>query len=202
MSDTPDFRDLVGEELTPEEAERLRRVHDLLVAAGPPPELPPHLQEPVEPEKPRSNVSYLPRRRAGLLLGIAAAIALTAFLGGYISGQRHAAPFEDQFTLPMHGTTATSNASAVIHVGKLDSAGNWPLKVDVKNLPAPPKGQYYEMFLSRRADARAASCGTFRSAGDTNGLRLNAPYSLRGVTGWVVTLERPGSGKHPVVLTT
>ena len=86
--------------------------------------------------------------------------------------------------------------------GKLDSAGNWPLKVDVKNLPAPPKGQYYEMFLSRRADARAASCGTFRSAGDTKGLRLNAPYSLRGVTGWVVTLDRPGSGKHPVILTT
>jgi hypothetical protein len=202
MSDAPDFRELVGEDVPPEEAERLRRVHDLLVTAGPPPELPPHLQEPVEPEKPRSSVSYLPRRRAGLLLGIAAAIALTAFLGGYISGQRHAAPFEAEFSLPMHGTAATSNASAVIHIGKLDSAGNWPLKIDLKNLPALPKGQYYEMFLSRGTNTRAASCGTFRSAEGSDDVRLNAPYNLRRFNGWVVTRENPGSGKHPVVLTT
>ena len=202
MSDGPDFRELVGEGLPPEEAERLRRVHEMLVAAGPPPELPPHLQEPVEPEKPRDNVSFLPRRRAGLLLGIAAAIALTAFLGGFISGERHGSPFNEVASVPMHGTAPASKASAVLYVGKRDSAGNWPLKVDVKNLPTLPKGQYYEMFISRGANARAASCGTFRSAGNTKGLRLNAPFSLRGVTGWVVTRERPGSGKHPVVLTT
>jgi hypothetical protein len=177
-------------------------VHELLVAAGPPPELPPQLQKPVEPEKPRDNVSFLPRRRTGLLLGIAAAIALTAFLGGFISGERHGSPFNEVAQLPMHGTTAASKASALLYVGKRDSAGNWPLKVDVKNLAALPKGEYYEMFISRGANARAASCGTFRAAGNTDGLRLNAPFSLQGVTGWVVTLERPGSGKHPIVLTT
>ena len=41
----PDFFDLVGDEGTPEELERLRRAHDLLVAAGPPPELSPRLAE-------------------------------------------------------------------------------------------------------------------------------------------------------------
>jgi hypothetical protein len=102
----------------------------------------------------------------------------------------------------MHGTAAAPSASAVLYVGDVDSAGNWPLKVDVKNLPTLPKGQFYEMFLSRGTNSRAASCGTFRTSGDTKGLRLNAPYSLRGVTGWVVTRENPGSGKHPVVLTT
>ena len=202
MSDKPDFRELVGEDLPREEEERLRQVHDLLVAAGPPPELPPHLKEPVDPEQKRDNVSYLPRRRAGLLLGIAAAIALTAFLGGYISGQRHAPAFDTAFSLPMHSTVGTSNASAVIHVGKLDSAGNWPLEVDVTNLPELPKGQYYEMFLSRGPDVRAASCGTFRVAEGSNEVRLNVPYSLRSFNGWVVTREKPGSGKHPVVLTT
>ena len=35
----PDFRELVGDEGTPEELALLRRAHDLLVAAGPPPEL-------------------------------------------------------------------------------------------------------------------------------------------------------------------
>ena len=201
MTDGPDFRELVGEDLPPEEAARLERVHELLVAAGPPPELPPRLREPVEPEAKRDNVSYLPRRRTGLLLGIAAAIALTAFLGGFVSGQRHGAPFPEEFSLPMHSTVRTSNASAVIHVGKLDSAGNWPLKVDVKNLPALPKGQYYEMFLSRGTNTRAASCGTFRTAEGSHEVRLNAPYNLRRFDGWVVTREGPGS-THPVVLST
>src|SRR5947207_1389298 len=40
MTKAPEFRELVGDEGTPEELERLRRVHELLVAAGPPPELP------------------------------------------------------------------------------------------------------------------------------------------------------------------
>ena len=102
----------------------------------------------------------------------------------------------------MHSTVAASTASAVIHVGKADSAGNWPLKVDVKGLPELPKGQYYEMFLSRGADQRAASCGTFRVSGSSHEVRLNAPYRIRNFNGWIVTREQPGSNKHPVVLTT
>jgi hypothetical protein len=203
MSDGPRFDELVGgDDLSPEEAARLERVHDLLVAAGPPPELPPHLQQEPDPEAGRDNVSYLPRRRAGLMLGIAAAIALTALLGGFILGQRHA-PFDEDFAVPMSSTSGASTASAVIHVGKIDSAGNWPLKVELKNLPALPKGQYYEMFLSRGADRRAASCGTFRVSGESDDeVRLNAPYRLDSFNGWIVTRERPGSTKHPVVLTT
>ena len=40
MSRPPHFGDLVGNDLSPAERERLERVHDMLVAAGPPPELP------------------------------------------------------------------------------------------------------------------------------------------------------------------
>ena len=36
----PNFDDLIGEDVPAWERERLRRAHDLLVAAGPPPELP------------------------------------------------------------------------------------------------------------------------------------------------------------------
>ncbi len=42
----PDFHELVGDEGTPEELAKLRRAHDLLIAAGPPPELSPRLAEP------------------------------------------------------------------------------------------------------------------------------------------------------------
>jgi hypothetical protein len=198
MSDKPDFRELVGEDLPRDEEEQLRRVHDLLVAAGPPPELPPHLQEPVEPEKPRDNVAYLPRRRAGLLLGLAAAIALFSLVAGYVVGAHRG--FKTDFEVAMHGTAAGAGASATIHVGELDPAGNWPLKVEVKGLKTLPKGAFYEMYLTRNGTP-VASCGTFRSADDQS-VRLNAPYILRNYDGWVVTREGRGARIHPVVLRT
>jgi anti-sigma-K factor RskA len=195
MTDGPDFRELVGEDLPREEEDELRRVHDLLVAAGPPPELPPHL---LEPEKPRDNVSYLPRRRTGLLLGLAAAIALVSLVLGYAVGARKG--FKADFSVPMHATAAGAGASATIHVGELDSAGNWPLKVEVKGLKPLPKGGFYEMYLTR-AGKPVATCGTFRAV-DSQSVRLNAPYKLSNYTGWVVTREGRGAHIHPIVLRT
>ena len=201
MTERPDFRELVGDDLSPEERARLERVHELLVAAGPPPELPPALVQPDVDEREETAVSFLPRRRAGFGLAIAAAIGLTAFLIGFVVG-RAKEPFHDTFQVAMHGTARDASATATIHVGKLDEGGNWPLKVDVHGLGALPKGQYYEMFLTRNGK-RAASCGTFRvSRSSSTDVRLNAPYNMRSFNGWVVTLERPGSNTHPVMLTT
>jgi hypothetical protein len=195
----PDFRELVGEDVAPEERERLERVHDLLVSAGPPPELPPSLVQPDLDEREESVVSFLPRRRTGLLLGLAAAIALITFVGGFIAG-RAKETYPTAFDIPMHGTALASNASATIDVGELDSDGNWPLKVTVHGLKPLPRGEYYEMFLTRHGK-RAATCGTFRlSSGGS--VRLNAPYNLSRFNGWIVTREAPGSDRHPVVLRT
>jgi hypothetical protein len=199
MSDKPDFRELVGDDLPDEERARLERVHELLVAAGPPPELPPALVEPhLDPRD--ENVQFLPRRRAGLVLGIAAAVGVAAFLGGFLAG-RTKEPFSQVFAVHMQGTAQAANASATIKVGKADEAGNRPLKVVVRGLKPLPKGQYYEMFLTHGHKA-AASCGAFRVVHSGDSVRLNAPYNLRRFDGWVVTLERPGSQKHPVVLST
>jgi hypothetical protein len=200
MTDKPEFRELVGEDLPAEERARLERVHELLVAAGPPPELPPALVEPdLDPRD--ENVKYLPRRRAGLMLGIAAAIGVAAFLGGFLAGRTKDSFGPPVFSVQMHGTAAATSSSATIDVGKADEAGNWPLKLVVHGLKPLPKGQYYEMFLTN-GHKPSASCGTFRvtSTGDT--VRLNAPYNLRRFDGWVVTRERPGNTTHPVVLTT
>ena len=200
MTDRPDFRELVGD-LPDEERARLERVHDLLIAAGPPPELPPALVEP-EPDLDRrdENVAFLPRRRAGFVLGIAAAVGVAAFLGGFLAG-RQKEPFAEVFKVPMQGTAQAANASGTIEVGKADAAGNWPLKVVVRGLKPLPKGQYYEMFLTK-GHKPAATCGTFRVIQSGDSVRLNAPYNFRSFDGWVVTREVPGSGKHPVVLTT
>jgi hypothetical protein len=198
VSDKPDFRELVGD-LPEEERARLERVHELLVAAGPPPELPPALVEPdLDPRD--ENVEFLPKRRAGFVLGIAAAVGVAAFLGGFLAG-RAKEPFTKVYAVQMQGTAQAANASATIQVGKADDAGNWPLKVVLRGLRPLPKGQYYEMFLTR-AHKAAATCGTFRVAKSGDSVRLNAPYNFRSFDGWVVTREVPGSGVHPVVLTT
>jgi anti-sigma-K factor RskA len=201
MTRDPDFRELVGgEDLSPDEAARLERVHDMLVAAGPPPELPPRLAEAAPAPREDSPVAFLPRRRAGLALALAAALALVTFVGGFVAGQRHGSAFPTKFTVPMHGTAIATNASAQIKVGSDDSNGNWPLLVVVHGLKELPKGQFYEMYLTRHGKA-VATCGTFRlTSGDS--VRLNAPYNLRHYDGWIVTREAAGLRHPPVVLTT
>jgi hypothetical protein len=189
----------VGEDLTPEERDRLEHVHDLLIAAGPPPELPPALAEPsteIEEEP-----TGLPRRRAGAVLALAAALALVAFLGGFIAGRTNGSKFDSVKAVPMHGVGQAKAASGTIDIGQLDNQGNWPLQVKVSHLPSPPKNGYYEMFLTRNGKI-AATCGTFNVHGSTATVRLNAPYNLSRFDGWVVTMERPGNNGHPVVLTT
>ena len=201
MNREPNFDELAGgDDLSPEEAARLQRVHDLLLAAGPPPELPPRLAEPTPAPREDSPVAFLPRRRAGLALALAAALALVTFVGGFVAGQHRGKPFATRATVPMHGTAFAANASGVIKIGNDDAHGNWPLKVVVHGLKPLPEGQYYAMFLTRHGKP-VAICGTFRlTSGD--GVRLNAPYDLRSYSGWIVTREGRGATTHPVVLRT
>jgi len=199
----PDFNELVGEDVPAEDRERLRRTHDLLLAAGPMPELPPGLEEPSfdkRPDRLEENVyQLLPRRRTGAALALAAAIALIAFVGGYTAGFRHDG-FAAQYTVPMHGTSGLA-ASANIQIGKRDSHGNWPLRFEVKGLPKLKQG-YYEMFLTH--GKRMWTCGTLAGGGkSTVKVRLTAPYTFQKGDGWIVTKQLPGhTTPGPTVLTT
>jgi hypothetical protein len=204
MTREPDFHRLVGEDLPPDEERRLRRVHELLLEAGPLPELPPSLEHPgAEAREERASTGMfqlLPRRRVGAALALAAAIALVAFFGGYLAGYRKNG-FTAQFSPGMHGVAGV-DAAAVIKVGKRDSDGNWPLQLEVSGLPPLKNGGYYEMFLTR--GRKSWTCGTFAGGGDKKvSVRLNIPYDLRRGDGWIVTAERPGK-PHPgaTVLTT
>jgi hypothetical protein len=201
MNREPNFDELAGgDDLTAEEAARLERVHDMLIAAGPPPELPPRLADPEPAPREDSPVAFLPRRRTGLALALAAAIALVTFVGGFVAGKQRGNAFPTKYSVSMHGTAFASNASAVINIGSDDSNGNWPLKVVVHGLKQLPEGQFYEMYLTRHGKA-VATCGTFRlTSGDS--VRLNAPYNLRTFSGWIVTREGTGTSTHPVVLRT
>jgi hypothetical protein len=199
----PDFNELIGEEVPAEERERLRRTHDLLLAAGPMPELPPGLDEPSLGRRParldENAYQLLPRRRTGAALALAAAIALIAFVGGYVAGFRHDG-FAAQYSVPLHAASGLA-ASAKIQIGKRDSHGNWPLRVEAKGLPKLKRG-YYEMYLTR--GKHVWTCGTFAGGGQsTVKVRLTVPYSFRQGDGWIVTKQPPGQASPgPTVLTT
>ena len=177
---TPRFDELVEPDVPAEERERLRRAHEALVAAGPPPELPASLERP--PALPQ--VVSFPRRRVALG-ALAAALAAAAFAGGLLVGDRgEDGGFATDFVLRMTGTAAAPDGLAVLAVGEIDRAGNWPMKMTVTGL-APGR---YELLLTRDGKL-AESCGTFIVDGRTV-VFLNAPYRLRQFDGWVVTGER------------
>jgi hypothetical protein len=191
----PNFDELVGAETSGAERKRLREAHELLLRAGPPPELTPRLKAGpnlgvVRPQQERRR---LVKRRAMLLL--AAALSIVAvFAAGYAvadhrGGGGSAVP---PWTLALKGTSHAPHARATLEVWH-PQGGNWPMTLSVVGLP---KHARYEVYLVR--DGKPwGSCGTFRIAGSSGPLtlRLVAPYSLRKGDSWVVARQVPGGGE-------
>ena len=208
MNERPDFSELVGDGGAPEDLARLRRVDELLVAAGPPPELSPGLARPpaVEAISDESKVIAFSRRRPFTALGIAAALAVGAFVVGFAVGG-HRDGFSTARTLAMHGVGQFASARAELKVGSHDSSGNYPLEMTVSGLRRPPKGGWYELLLSKKGRP-TLSCGAFTVDGASVTLRMSVPYDLTEFPtlfdGWVVTLHRsgPGTPEAPVVMVT
>lgn len=201
MSRRPDFEDLVGPEVEGDERERLRRVHELLLRADPPPELSPEVEA-----GPTLAMTFgrAPRkmRRGGMLLAAAIAVVTVAFLAGYITGNSNDKGLSSGHTLSLVGTKAAPDALASLRVEPADSAGNWPMQLSVTGLPKLPPRGYYTVYLMRNGKLWAP-CGTFVVAGKTAAasVSLNAPYHLRQGDTWVVTKQMPGhSEAGPVVL--
>jgi hypothetical protein len=188
-----DFDELLGADLPPGERDRLRRTHELLVAAGPPPELPPALRVPPgapPPAEVRILPGGYPRRRLAAAVVLAATIGLAAFGAGYLiaEGRDPEPAFATDFVLPMRGTESAPDARASLEVGLRDEAGNWPMRMTIRNLRELPNRGRYELFLTK--DGRlAASCGVFTVEGEKTVVFLNAPYRLRQYDSWVITRE-------------
>ena len=200
----PDFDDIVGGEgLDPNDEARLRRMHDLLVQAGPPADLPPELEEPAAPEDGQLlDVPYLFQRRRGLAAVLVLAAALAGLAGGFAFGHSKAKPaaFAAARVVAMHGR---GGSVGVIKVGKADSVGNWPMLVEVSGLAKQSDSRaYYELWLTRNGKP-VAPCGSFRVHSKTTSVRLTVPYALGRFDGWVVT-RQPANDRSvgPVVLST
>ena len=142
---SPDFEELVGSDIGPAERARLERVHDLLVAAGPPPDFAPEVVAPL------ADVVEFPaarRRRAGALIAIAAALAIALFALGAAALDNGPAAAGSE-VIAMHGTAKAPTASGSLEVLPVDSAGNWPMRFTVSGLAPASSGRPFELWLTR-----------------------------------------------------
>ena len=188
MSRPPEFDELVGEGLAAGERERLLRVHELLIQAGPPPELGP--APTVVPLRPR-------RRRRAALVALAAALGVGLFAAGWVTGDRRGGPGTFD-VVAMTGTAYTTGLSGSITIYDVDDAGNWPMKLEVEGLEPSPNRKPYELWLTKEGEL-AAYCGNFLAEADgTTTVPLNAPYRFKDFDGWVIVQE---GSKSPLLTT-
>jgi len=193
----PDFDELVGSDVQPEERARLLKAHELLIAAGAPPELPPSLAEPSRVGE-AEVVPFFNRRRHAALAVLAAALAAALFGIGFLVGHNNNGEgFATKRVVTMHRTAAApAGAVASIALGKRNDAGNWQMILRVANLKKLPPGAYYTLWLTRKGRA-VAPCGSFVVGGTAATEALfTVYYTLKGFDGWVVT-EQPRGHHEP-----
>jgi hypothetical protein len=195
MSRVPDFDDLVGTDVPEEERQRLRRAHDLLVQAGPPPELSPELDAVQWPED-SQRLPGKPRQQRLLLL--AAALATAAVLG-FVLGQSSgpsskSASIDPVRVVRLAGTGLDRNASGTLALGKADQGGNWPMLLHTTGLRQLPEGGYYDLYLTKGGKP-VVLCGSFNVRAGEAIVQFSAAYDLSHFDhdGWVITRQLPGA---------
>ena len=177
------FEDLIDlDDLDEGERERLRRVHELLLEVSPPPEVPGKLRQPPAAEP----VRLLPQRRRFTLALLAAALTAIAFGSGFLLGGRS----DDTSAVrnvSLAGVDEGRGGFASIEILEQDEAGNWPMVVRVRGLPASEsRDDYYELWLTK--DGKLAdSCGRFVLHDGITEVTLTVPYGFKRYDGWVVT---------------
>jgi hypothetical protein len=186
VNETPDFHELVGDDLTPEEELELARVDHLLRSVpGPPAEVPASLTRSIERI---GTVTHLwTRRRVALAVALAATLAALFFgVGRWVDRG-----FDARATIEMLPEKSAPNASAEIQLGQRDSAGNWKMRLVVDGLPHLGDNGYYVLWLSK--DGRfAGTCGTFDVNGRTT-VDMSASYDLSEYDSWVISEAKPDS---------
>jgi hypothetical protein len=190
----PTLNDLIGDEATGAERQQLQHVHEMLLEAGPPPELSDKLEAGPSLGMTLGGRRRKVKRRAMLLL--AAAIAVFAvFIAGYASHTTgKAGGPQVVISQTLKGTPLAPQAEGALQVLSSQDGNNWPMKLTVVGLRPLAPGNYYEVYLLRNGKPWGL-CGTFRAGSSTDRpvtVTLTAPYQLSKGDSWVVT--RPGPG--------
>jgi hypothetical protein len=202
MTHRPDFDELIGQELPPDERARLRRAHDLLVESGPPPELSPEMEAVPWPDDALQPLfgrrrQHKARRPVLLAAALATAIFVGFLLGQATNSSSSGTSISASKTVELHGTALARDALATLKLGKPDTAGNWPMVLHVSGLPKLRQGGYYALFLTK-GGRPLVSCGTINVSGATS-VRLSAAYALERFDkdGWVIVRQTPADNFEP-----
>ena len=207
----PDFDALLGDDVAPAERDRLRRAHEALVAAGPPPDLSPALRYPPGTDEHLAEVRTLPGRYyaprrvvAGVL--VAASIAAASFGAGYVlrggdegTSTQVAPRFVD--LVELRGDDAP-NALAIVQVTAPDSVGNREMIVTVEGLPKLSGDDYYTLFMTE-AGKPVVTCGTFNVRGGVQRtkVRLVGAYDPADFDGFALAKYSAVTHRDTIVLT-
>jgi hypothetical protein len=183
MSDTPDFSDLVGDDLTPEEELQLARVDSLLRSVpAPATEVPGSLTRAVE----RIGTARPIWTRRRFVAAVALAATLAALFFGVGRWVGVGGGFDARASIVMTPGRSAPQASGKIELGSRDeSTGNWKMRVTVDGLPHLGGNDYYVLWLARDGEY-AGACGTFNVSGRTT-VDLTASYDLSEYDDWVIT---------------
>ena len=201
---TADFEqmvDLTG--VSPEDRARMQRMHELLISAGPPADLPSELADAPSDVGGAQVIAFPRRRRTAAAISIAAAVAVACFTGGYvIANQAHHS--SSLHAIRVVGLSGEQNSLASLRVGAADANGNWPVQLTVQGLP-PLHGtdSHYLLMLTQNGKPTWV-CGMFKVGKDgATTVTFSVPYRITGQTKWAVT-EMTDGLKFPghVVMTT
>lgn len=192
MDREPTLNELIGTEVTGEERQQLQQVHEMLLEAGPPPEISADLERGPTLAMTLSRKPRRRRPRAMILLAAALLLGLVFFAGYSVRSHGTTQSNGLAETLRLTGTRLAPQAQGVLQVWTSKDGSNWPMTLTVTSLP---KNNYYEVYLVRGGKI-GGSCGIFRvgdsrSANDVT-VSLTSPYQLQQGDSWVVT--RPVAG--------
>jgi hypothetical protein len=187
MSEPRDLRELVGDDVSPEELATFERVDRLLRSVpAPPAHVPESVTQAVAAIQPPARAWT--RRRVGAALALAAALSALFFgVGFWAAGD----DFDPEVTIAMEATAAARGASAEIAVSDRDRSGNFGMELEVSGLPKLPKDGYYVLWLAEDGEY-AATCGTFTV--DESGaadVYMNASYDFAKFDAFVITAHLP-----------
>lgn len=186
MREPPELRELLGDDVPPEELARLERADAALRRVPAPPHVPPSLDRAVERITARTPARWT-RRRTAVAVALAAALGALFFgVGRWTGGDdtRYLATIE-MTPVP----DAAPQASATIEIGERDpKTGNWKLRLVVDGLSELGGDGYYALWLAKDGEY-AATCGTFKVSGRTT-VDMTVAYRLADYDTWVLSEGR------------
>jgi hypothetical protein len=174
------FDELIGAEPEGPERERLRSAHELILEAGPPPELTPELESGPTLAMTLGRARRLARNRRRMLIPAIAAAFLVALVVGIATNHHEG---KGIVVIPLKGTPHAPQAHGTLDVFEATN-DHQPMRIEVQGLE-PGEYAVYLVHNGRSWE----ECGTFFVA-DVGGGRpknIDSPYRARAHDTWVVT---------------